>query len=123
MNATILVVDDDPQILHFVSLALEDEGYRVLCASDQEALARAQEVRPAVILLDVAMPVLDGAEVSRRLRQDAGTRAIPIVAMSANHSRRDSPGMLADDWLAKPFELDQLYQIVARWVGRDSMAS
>jgi DNA-binding response OmpR family regulator len=120
MIATILVVDDDPQIRSFVALALEAEGYRVLSASDSESLELAHTEQPDLILLDVLMPVMDGAEVSRHLRADATTCVIPIVAMSAHRTRRETPGMQADDWLAKPFDLDQLYAMVARWVGRRS---
>ena len=118
MIATILVVDDDPHIQSFLALALEDEGYRVLVASDGESLELARVEQPDLILLDVLMPAMDGVVVSRHLRADPTTLAIPIVAMSAHRSRRDAPGMLVDAWLAKPFDLEQLYQVVARWVGR-----
>jgi DNA-binding response OmpR family regulator len=122
MIATILIVDDDPQIRSFVALALEDEGYQALWASDGDSLELARTKQPDLILLDVLMPVMDGVEVSRHLRAHATTRTIPIVAMSAHRTRGDTPGMLADDWLAKPFDLDQLYVMVARWVGRRSAA-
>jgi CheY-like chemotaxis protein len=114
---TVLVVDDDPDILDFLEAALQDRGYKVLVAINGGALALAQEGRPDLILLDIMMPGMDGVEVSRRLRADPSTATIPIVVMSAQDRLRSySTGMSADDRLAKPFELDDLYSMVARWV-------
>ena len=119
---TILVVDDDPAITEFLAQALTDEGYTVLNARDWASLELARTEQPQVILLDVLMPVLSGIEVSQRLRADPATAHIPIIAMSA-HVRRPLPmGLLVDDWLSKPFTLDQLYRVIARnryaWFGR-----
>jgi CheY-like chemotaxis protein len=115
-KGTVLVVDDDEAIVDMLTMALEGEGYRVLSAIDGSALRLATEQHPSVILLDIQMPVMDGVEVSRRLRADPRTTAIPIIAMSAQdrlHSTAHS--MDADDRLAKPFNLRQLYDLVARW--------
>src|SRR5207248_1633008 len=76
-------VDDDPAIVCFLREALEDEGYEVVTTVDGEALPLAHDLHPSVILLDAAMPGMDGLEVSRRLRADPVTALIPIVAMSA----------------------------------------
>ena len=65
----VLVADDEPRITKLVSIALGGEGFRVITASDgEEALRKAEEVRPDVILLDIVMPDLDGIEVMRQLR-------------------------------------------------------
>ena len=115
-TASVLVIDDDPRILEFVKAALEDEGYDAFTALDGAAFALAERERPALILLDLMMPHLDGMEISCRLRATPSTAHIPIVAMSA-YLRDAAPEALAvDDWLSKPFDLDQLYAIVARWV-------
>jgi CheY-like chemotaxis protein len=117
----VLVVDDDPTIVCFLREALEDEGYEVVTAVDGEALPLAQDRHPSVILLDVAMPGMDGLEVSRRLRADPVTALIPIVAMSAQHHLEAVVArMPVNDRLPKPFELDQLYDTVARWAHASS---
>ncbi len=112
----ILVVDDDPSIVALLTEALGDAGYEVVATMGGAALALAHAVQPAVILLDLMMPAMDGAEVSRRLRADAATARIPIIAMTAAPSLRTPGGpMLADDRLPKPFELDRLYALIERW--------
>lgn len=114
--ATVLVVDDDEAIVAFLEDALEDAGYRVLSAVDGKALLLAQEQRPDVILLDIMMPVMDGVEVSRRLKDDPVTARIPIVVMSADERLRSTATkMPVDDQLAKPFHLKNLYETVGRW--------
>ena len=116
MKGTVLVVDDDRQIQEFVTRALEDEEYRVLQAVDAASLNVARATHPDVILLDIMMPEMDGAEVSRHLRGDEATEHIPIVAMSALTPGLAPPHLLVDDWLSKPFDLDELYRVVERWV-------
>ena len=78
------------------------------------ALRLARELRPDVILLDYAMPEMDGAELSRRLRADPTTAAIPIILMSA-HPRAARPRIPVDAELPKPFDLEALSTVVARW--------
>ena len=119
-KGTILVVDDDPTITEMVQAALEMEGYTVYCAADGAALQIAHDLDPDTILLDIMMPGMDGAEVSRRLRADPVTAAIPIVVMSAHDRLQAVSGALpVDDRLAKPFDLLTLYATMARWtVGR-----
>jgi CheY-like chemotaxis protein len=114
---TVLVVDDDADIVDFLHMALEGLGYRVLSAVDGCALSLAREDPPDLILLDLLMPGMDGVEVSQRLRAHPATANIPIVLMSA-HERLLSTArsVAADDRLPKPFELDDLFATVARWV-------
>ena len=115
-DTTVLVVDDDPTIVCFLREALEEEGYEVVTAVGGEALPLAHDLHPGVILLDAAMPGMDGVEVSRRLRADPVTAPIPIIAMSAQHNLDAAVArMPVNDCLPKPFELDQLYGTVARW--------
>ena len=120
-DSTVLVVDDDPTIVCFLREALEDEGYEVVTAVDGAALPVAHDLHPSVILLDAAMPGMDGLEVSRRLRADPVTALIPIIAMSAQHNLEAAVArMPVNDRLPKPFELDQLYDTVARWAHASS---
>ena len=115
-KATVLVIDDDPSIVDFLEMALEDEGYRVLASVDGEALQLAQDLQPNVILLDIMMPGMDGVEVSRRLRADPLTAGIPIVVMSAQDRLRATAALMPiDDRLPKPFALDRLFSTVDRW--------
>lgn len=116
-RGTVLVVEDDSAIVDLIQEALKDEGYEVLAAMNGGALQVAHDRHPDVILLDIMMPGMDGVEVSRRLRADPDTAAIPIIAMSAHHRlQATAERMLADDRLPKPFDLDGLYDVVAHWV-------
>jgi CheY-like chemotaxis protein len=116
-KGSVLVVDDDSSIIDLIQVALEDEGYQVYSAVNGGALQIAHDVQPDVILLDIMMPGMDGIEVSRRLRADPTTAYIPIVVMSAHSRLQATAGVMsADDRLSKPFNLDDLYATVDRWV-------
>lgn len=105
----ILVVDDDPEIVSFVKRGLIYDGYDVDTAGDgAEALAKAREVEPDLVILDIMMPGIDGIEVSRRLRQ-AGD--VPILMLTARGTVADKVAGLdsgADDYLVKPFSFEEL---------------
>jgi DNA-binding response OmpR family regulator len=113
---TVLVVDDEPQILALVRVTLEDERVRIIEAADGEtALAVAQREHPALILLDVRMPRLDGFEVCRRLRQDPHFGQTKIVMLTASGQERDRARgrtVGADDYLTKPFSPLALLSLV-----------
>ena len=75
----VLVADDEPRITKLVSIALQDQGFRVVTAeSGEEALRKAEEVRPDVVLLDIVMPDIDGIEVMQQLRYDCGLDLIEV---------------------------------------------
>ncbi len=105
----ILVVDDDPQILSVLKRGLAFEGYKVDVADNGEkALAIARDQPPDLVVLDIMMPGLDGIEVTRRLRE-AGD--VPILLLTARVTVLDRVTGLdagADDYLVKPFALDEL---------------
>ena len=105
----ILIVDDDPEIISFVRTGLVYEGYAVdTAASGSEALARARETAPDLVVLDVMMPGLSGIDVARRLRQ-AGN--VPILMLTAKGTTADKVAGLeagADDYLVKPFDFEEL---------------
>ena len=112
----ILVVDDDVDIAEMVSEALELEDIPCRTVSDgQAALAAIAAERPALILLDMNMPVMDGVQFCRALESSLGRDGSAIVVMTAS---RDAPGFRdrcgADDVLGKPFSLDDLYAVVQR---------
>jgi two-component system, OmpR family, alkaline phosphatase synthesis response regulator PhoP len=104
---TILVVDDERDILELVRYNLEKEGFKVSCVlSGYDALAAVQEAPPDMILLDLMLPDLDGLDVCRRLKEEEKTRQVPIVMVSAKGEDTDiilGLEMGADDYITKPF--------------------
>ncbi len=106
----VLVVDDDQKMINLLRRSLSYEGYTVDVAYDgQEGLARALEHPPDLAILDVMMPGIDGVEVCRRLR--AGGNSIPILMLTARDAVADRVLGLdsgADDYLVKPFALEEL---------------
>jgi len=108
----ILVVDDDPGIRDVVCFALQKAGYATAIAADgAQALARFAADPPALVVLDILMPELDGVEVCRRLRADARGRATPIVFLSSKDDEVDRIVGLevgGDDYVAKPFSPREL---------------
>jgi DNA-binding response OmpR family regulator len=112
----VLVVDDDPMIRHLITVNLELEGFEVAHADDGEScLAAVELLRPDVIVLDVAMPLLDGLATAARLRADPSTSGIKIVMVSARAQQADiRRGLEAgvDVYLTKPFDPDALIRAV-----------
>ncbi len=110
MACDVLVVDDDVAIRDVIAQTLTDEGYVVCEANDgQMALDAVKRHRPRVIVMDLMMPVLDGAAAIRRLKANPATKAIRIVLMSAALSHRQPrPDVPADAVLPKPFDLAAL---------------
>jgi DNA-binding response OmpR family regulator len=118
----VLVADDDEDILGLVSFRLERSGYEVAAAKDgEEALRLARELSPALVVLDVMMPRLDGYEVTRRLREDEATRGIPVILLTALAQEADVARGFesgADDYLRKPFSPQELAARVQAVLGR-----
>ena len=120
----VLVADDEPRITKLVSIALQEEGFRVVTAdSGEEALRKAEEVRPDVVLLDIVMPDIDGIEVMQQLRE---RRPVPVILLTAKGSTSDKAKGLdlgADDYVAKPFHPDELAARVRSVIRRSSGAT
>jgi DNA-binding response OmpR family regulator len=121
---TVLVADDDEDILQLVSFRLERAGYTVVTAADgQQALAAARQHQPDLAVLDVMMPGLNGYEVTRQLRADPATAAIPVILLTARVQEADvSRGFEAgaDDYLRKPFSPQELRSRVQAILARRS---
>ena len=114
-DTVVLVVDDDPDIVALIEGIVSGlPGVRSVAAYDgEQALALARKVKPALLLLDLRIPLVDGAMVARRLKSDPATQSIPIVAVSALTSGpRIAKDAGCDGWISKPFELDELTYIV-----------
>jgi DNA-binding response OmpR family regulator len=109
---TVLVADDDADIVRFVEVNLRLEGLRVVTAGDgAEALAKALELQPDLVLLDVLMPGINGYDVCAQLRADDRGAGIPVILLTANfisadHDRAREVG--ADDVVVKPFDPSDL---------------
>ncbi|WP_242343226.1 response regulator [Anaeromyxobacter terrae] len=111
----VLVVDDDPDILDAICDILEGEGYRVARARHGvEALERVEAEKPAIILLDLMMPVMDGLAFAQALRERPGKAGIPIVVISADGNPQRAASVGAAGYLAKPFDIDALLAQVAQ---------
>lgn len=108
----VLVVDDDPGILRYVELLLQDEGFVVETAVDGvDAIARATANPPDLIILDIAMPRMDGREVARTLRERGA--APPVILMSAGYDARHEARQLGlAGHLGKPFSADAILATV-----------
>ncbi|MFJ4208763.1 response regulator [Paenarthrobacter sp. NPDC089675] len=105
----VLVVDDDPHLLRALGITLKAHGYTVATAADGEAALHLAGQRPvAVVILDLGLPDMDGTTVIERLRQWS---SVPILVLSARHGSNDKVVALdagADDYITKPFGLDEL---------------
>ncbi len=113
----ILVVDDDPDILEALSEILEAEGFEIRRARNgKEALERLEPDSPQLILLDLMMPVMDGWEFAQRMRQKpAAIASIPLIVLSADRNvGSKATDIGAVGYLAKPFELNDLLEMVRR---------
>jgi twitching motility two-component system response regulator PilH len=118
--STILVVDDSPTALKLVSQALATAGHHIMTASDgEEAVAKATDAHPDLVVLDVVMPRKNGYQVCRQLKNDPKTHGIKIILCSAQNQQADYLwGMQqgADAYLGKPFHEAQLLATVARFL-------
>jgi len=119
---SVLAVDDDPSILGLMADILSGEGYRVVSASDgRQALDLLAQEPVCVVLLDMRMPRLDGWGFARELRQ-RGQRLPVVVVTAAENARAWAEEIGADAYLAKPFQLADLLEIVERFCGEDRSA-
>jgi DNA-binding response OmpR family regulator len=127
VGRTILVIDDEPELVKLLDYNLTKAGYLVLSAKDGEnGLAAARKHSPDAIILDVMMPGLDGWEVCKRLRTDPSTSAIPILMLTAKAEEGDRVLGLelgADDYVTKPFGVRELLARVKALLRRSEIAT
>lgn len=119
---TVLVVDDNPMNLKVVRLLLLAHGFDVRSAAHaEEALGILREFVPALILMDLQLPGMDGLELTRRLKADPRTRGVVIVALTAYAMKGDEEKARAagcDDYVTKPIDIDALPARLQRWLDR-----
>ena len=117
----ILVVDDDPDLVDSVSMKLENGGFRTVKAYDGlEAWDKIKQEKPAMVLLDVMMPRKNGYELCDEIKKDPQYKDLTVVLLTAvadnvptsTYTHLDGKSTLADDYIAKPSDLDQLMEIV-----------
>ncbi|MBI3021726.1 MAG: response regulator [Candidatus Omnitrophica bacterium] len=118
----IVVADDDVDILNVIKLKLEANGYRAITARDgQEAIAAVQKHRPAFVILDVMMPRLNGFQVARMIKFDKRLKSTPVLLLTVRQQETDrnlGHRVGADEYLAKPFDPQQLLDRIASWLKR-----
>jgi CheY-like chemotaxis protein len=116
----LLVVDDDPCNIELIRLLVEETGWPVrveAAANGLQALKLARELAPALVLMDLRMPILDGWEATRRLKADAPTSGIPVVALSAEATPAGRQRALAagcDEYLVKPVDIRTVNELLER---------
>jgi two-component system cell cycle response regulator DivK len=118
----ILIVEDHPLNMKLLRDLLEAHGYETLETGDGlEALNLARQSRPDLILMDLQLPDVSGLEVTRWLRQDSGTRSIPIIAVTAFAMREDEKKALdsgCNAYIAKPISIRRVLDVVASFLGK-----
>src|SRR6185295_18722266 len=119
--AKILLVEDNEMNCDMLSRRLERKGYQIVIAADgQQAIAMARSETPALILMDMSLPVLDGWEAGRRIKADADMKSIPIVALTAHAMAGDEQKAReagCDDYDTKPIELTRLLEKIEQLLG------
>lgn len=122
----VMVVDDDPDALALMEKILTDDGFELIKVSNAtEVGLKAAQLAPDMILLDFLMPEINGFEVCKALRENEMTRSIPIMAVTCLTKERDIERIFscgADEYLAKPFKVDQLLEKVRELIGRGRIA-
>ena len=114
--ATILVVDDEPDVVEIVRFRLEGDGHHIVCAGDGPGgLAAVIEHQPDLVLLDLMMPGYDGFELLRRMKEDDRLARVPVILLTAKAelaSVIQGWNWEVDNYITKPFDLDELTDIV-----------
>ena len=122
MKPKILVVDDEPDALEVIAFKLKEAGYSPLTAADgQQAVNLVRDERPALVVLDLMLPKIDGLEVCKILRRDPATAGIPIIMLTARAAEMDRIVGLelgADDYVTKPFSPRELILRIKKVLAR-----
>jgi len=117
---TVLVVEDFEETRFMLKLSMELSGYRVAEATNgQQAVEVARRESPDIILMDIGLPVMDGCQATRLIREDKALRNVPIVAVSANATAEYRVKALAagcDEYVSKPVDFDHLLTLIGDFV-------
>jgi CheY-like chemotaxis protein len=117
-NKRILIFDDDAAILEVVTIIFEENGYEVrISETSHDILEKVAECRPDVILMDNWIPKIGGVEATKILKNNEEFKHIPVIYMTANNNIAAlASEALADDYISKPFDLDDLEEKVAKYI-------
>lgn len=117
-NKKILIFDDDVAILEVVTIIFEENGYEVkISETSHDILEKVGECKPDVILMDNWIPKIGGVEATKILKNNAEFKHIPVIYMTANNNIAAlASEALADDYISKPFNLDDLEEKVAKYI-------
>ncbi len=117
----VLIVDDEADIIEILQYVLETQGYECITAFDgEEGLKLAREANPDLIILDVMMPKINGYKISRLLKFDAKYKDIPIIMITARSQNEDKAigeETGADEYITKPFQVDEVVEKVKSYLG------
>ena len=114
-----MVADDDPDIVDFISIMLEMEGYQVSSTLNGASLLNMKEDLPDLLLLDIWMSGTDGRDICKKLKQKEATSKIPILLLSASGDiERSAMQAGADDFIEKPFEMGQLLSKINYYISQ-----
>lgn len=118
MSKKILIIDDEIDILEPLDLLLSAEGYETETTTKGEVVYKiVEKFKPDLILLDVLISGSDGRLICKKLKETAATKKIPIVMMSAHpNARTETKDSGADDFMAKPFDVDLLFEVVKKYI-------
>ncbi len=120
----ILIVDDEQDIVESLKFVLENCNYACYCAyNGEDGLKLAREIAPDLIILDVMMPRINGYKISRLLKFDAKYKNIPILMVTARSQEEDKligEETGADEYITKPFDLDEVVKIVQKYLETES---
>lgn len=116
----VLIVDDEPDIVESIKFSLELEQFECIVANDgEEALSKARQEVPHLIILDIMLPKMNGYKVSRLLKFDEAYKNIPIIMLTARAQEKDvklGEETGADEYLTKPFEMESLVALVKKYL-------
>ena|SRR6185503_6364936 len=113
----ILVVDDDKHLLEAMSFMLENEGYLVITNRGNSVIREIMRSKPDVVLLDVLLSGRDGRDICKKIKEQVGIKATPVILVSAHPTTKKTyRKYLADAFLAKPFDNDQLLTLIHKYI-------
>jgi CheY-like chemotaxis protein len=125
MSARILIVDDNPVNLKLASDILEMEGYVVVKAEDaEEAQETLKHIIPDLILMDIALPGMDGLTLTRTLKADARLKHVPVIALTAFAMKGDEQKAFeagCDGYITKPIDTRKLLQLIVEWLRKNKL--
>ncbi|HYD35442.1 MAG TPA: response regulator [Vitreimonas sp.] len=114
----IFICEDDEGIIEVTKTILEEKGYIVeTCSSCTQIFEKLEKVKPDLLLIDLWMPQIGGAEITKKLKADPKTKKIPVIILSANKDTENvAKSVGADDFIQKPFDIDVLEEKVEKFV-------